>query len=338
MAVAAEIFSKALLSSEGARQSFMDLSIISVNWNAVAYLRECIASVYEQTHGVSFEIIVVDNASPQGGVEALKEQFPEIKIVHSQKNLGFAGANNLGFRESSGRYALFLNPDTKLISPAVNIMLDQLKSLPDGGIVGCKLLNTDLSVQITSIQKFPTIVNQVLDLEYLQLRWPGCPLWSIGPLFSNETGPISVEVITGACMLLRREVFEAVGMFTEDYFMYAEDIDLNHKVKKAGFTNYYVGSASIVHHGGGSSRQEVGHWATVMKYRAMGKLFQKTKGHVYGFLYRATTAFAAMGRLLILGLTYPVADVVWNKRSFQVAMRKWAVILKWALGWQILAL
>src|ERR1700722_4521963 len=123
----------------------MDLSIISVNWNAVAYLRECIASVYEQTHGVSFEIIVVDNASPQGGVEALKEQFPEIKIVHSQKNLGFAGANNLGFRESSGRYALFLNPDTKLISPAVNIMLDQLKSLPEGGIVGCKLLNTDLS-------------------------------------------------------------------------------------------------------------------------------------------------------------------------------------------------
>jgi GT2 family glycosyltransferase len=212
----------------------MELSIICVNWNSLEYLRECIASVYQHTHGVSFEIIVVDNASPQGGVDALKQQFPEITIIKSEKNLGFAGANNVGFRRSSGDYVLFLNPDTKLAEPAINAMLQHIKMLPDAGIVGCKLLNTDLSVQLTSIQKFPTILNQVLDAEYLQLRWPHCFLWEIAPLFSNEVKLLKVEVITGACMLLRREVFERVGMFSEDYFMYAEDIDLNYKVRRAG--------------------------------------------------------------------------------------------------------
>lgn len=316
----------------------MELSIISVNWNSVSYLRECIASVYEQTLGISFEIIVVDNASPQGGVEVLSKDFPDVRIIHSEKNLGFAGANNLGFRASLGRYVLFLNPDTRLVSPAVNTMVECLRSLPDGGVVGCKLLNTDRSVQITSIQKFPTILNQLFDLECLQLRWPACPLWSIGPLFSETSEPLSVEVISGACMLLKRDVFEQVGMFTEDYFMYAEDIDLNYKVKKAGFANYYIGSAAIVHHGGGSSRQEVGHWATVMKYRAMGKLFRKTGGLLYGGAYRATMACAAAGRLLVLALAYPLANVLWDKRSFQFAVRKWTVILKWALGRQTLAL
>src|SRR5271154_4562824 len=162
----------------------VELSVICVNWNSVDYLEECITSIYETTEGISFEIIVVDNASPQGGVETLKDQFPEIVIIESKENLGFAGANNIGFRRSTGSYVLFLNPDTRIIGRALNIILNQIKSLPDAGIVGCKLLNTDLTVQLTAIQKFPTILNQVLDAEYLQRKWPQCPLWEIGPLFA----------------------------------------------------------------------------------------------------------------------------------------------------------
>jgi GT2 family glycosyltransferase len=139
-------------------------------------------------------------------------------------------------------------------------------------------------------------------------------------------------------MLLKREVFERSGMFTEDYFMYAEDIDLNFKVRQVGFTNYYVSAASLVHHGGGSSRQEANHWATVMKYRAMGKLFQRTKGTVHGFLYRVSVGCAAAGRLLLLALAYPVANLVWNRESFKIAARKWRIILKWSIGWPTLAI
>jgi GT2 family glycosyltransferase len=317
----------------------MELSIICVNWNSVDYLRECIASVYEHTRDVSFEIIVVDNASSQEGVDALKLEFSEVRIVKSAKNLGFARANNVGFGHSTGTYVLLLNPDTKLIGPAINIMLTHMKSLPDAGIVGCRLLNTDLTVQLTAIQKFPTILNQVLDLEYLQLRWPHCRLWEIAPLFSPNVKLIEVEVISGACMLVRRKVFEQVGMFSEDYFMYAEDIDLNHKVKMAGFTNYYVGEAVIIHHGGkSSSRQEMSCWATIMKYRAMRKLFQKTRGRLYGSMYRVAMGCAAVGRLTVLALAYPLGNVVWDRESLQFAAKKWRVILGWALGRQSIAL
>jgi N-acetylglucosaminyl-diphospho-decaprenol L-rhamnosyltransferase len=313
----------------------MDLSIIYVNWNSLAYLRESVASVYEYTHGISLEIVVVDNASPEGDVDVLREQFPEITLIKSPENLGFAGANNLGFRRSKGDYVFFFNPDTKLIAATINIILEHLKVLPDAGIVGCKLLNTDLSVQLTSIQKFPTILNQVVDAEYLMLRWPHSRFWGIAPLFSDNVKPLKVEVIPGACMLLRREVFAEVGMFSEDYFMYGEDIDLNYKLKRAGYTNYYVGETAVVHHGGrSSSQQKLGQWATIMRYRAMVCYFRKTRGRFYEVLYRLAIGVAAAGRLALLAMMFPLGNVVWDKESLRISATKWRAVLKWALGGQ----
>lgn len=312
----------------------MDLSIICVNWNSVDYLRECAGSIYEFTKGLAFEIIIVDNASPQRDVDTLQDEFPQIKIIKSERNLGFAGANNLGFRESTGTYVLFLNPDTKLIEPSINVLFEAIQSLPDTGIVGCKLLNSDLSVQTSSIQKFPTILNQALDTEYLRLRWPHCPLWEIAPLFSLEGKVYKVEVIPGACMLLRRNVFEQVGMFSEDYFMYAEDLDLNYKVKHAGFSNYYVSKTAIIHHGGkSSSRQKVSQWSTIMKHRAMRKLFRKMKGRTYEWVYRAAMGCVALMRLIILAIMSPFA----RGESLKFSVEKWKTILRWAIGFQDLA-
>src|ERR1700676_184728 len=253
----------------------MDLSIICVNWNSLVYLRECIASVYEQTREISFEIIVVDNASPEGGMDTLLEQFPEVIIIKSAENLGFARANNLGFRNARGNLVLLLNPDTLLKGPAINILVENMWKLPDAGIVGGKLLNTDLSIQTAAIQTFPTILNQLVNIEVLRLKWPGCPLWNIKPLFVRNGKPVKVEVVPGACMLLRSEVFRKVGMFTEDYFMYAEDVDLNWKVRALGLSNYYLEDAEIIHHGGrSSSRQKVSQWSTLMMYAAMLRYYE----------------------------------------------------------------
>jgi GT2 family glycosyltransferase len=313
----------------------MQLSIIYVNWNSLDYLRESIASVYEHTHSFPFEIIVVDNASPERGVDSLKDSFPGLVIVHSDKNLGFAGANNLGFRHSVGEHVLFLNPDTKLIAPSIDLLLARLRVLPDAGIVGCKLLNTDLSVQLSSIQTYPTILNQAMDAEYLRLRWPECPLWKIAPLFSENVTLIKVDVIPGACMLLRRTLFEQVGLFSEDYFMYAEDLDLNYKVKAEGFANYYVGETAIIHHGGkSSSRQKVSHWATIMKYRAMVQLFRKMRGRVYAFAYRVAMGVVAIGRLVLLVLLMPFGNILGDRESLKFSLEKWKTVLKWAVGWQ----
>lgn len=317
----------------------VDVSIIFVNWNSVGYLLECIQSIYENTRGISFEIIVVDNASPQGGVDALKDKYREIKIIKSSKNLGFAGANNLGFRESRGEFVLFLNPDTRLIGPTINTLLDQIRVLPSPGIVGCKMLNSDLSVQITSIQKFPTILNQILNIEFLQLHWPGFPLWDISPLFEDPAKPIEVPIIPGACMLLDRRTFQQVGMFSEDYFMYAEDLDLNFKLKEAGYKNYYISTAVIIHHGGrSSSLQPVSQWSTLMKYRAMTRYFRKTRGRGYQVAYRFAMGTVALVRLLLLSLIYPFGSIIGNSAAVKNALAKWKVVLKWAFGHQDLGL
>lgn len=306
-----------------------ELSIICVNWNSLDYLLECIASIYEHTPDVSFEVIVVDNASPEGGVEILVQKFPLVKLVWSDGNVGFAAANNLGFKQSVGRYILLLNPDTKLIGPAISIMLGQIKSLPDAGIVGCKLLNTDLSISTSSIQKFPTILNQLLTVERLRLRFPTFPLWDIAPLFSENLGPVKVDVIPGACIMLKRDVFERAGLVSEDYFMYAEDIDLNYKVRQLGFSSYYVGKAQLVHHGGrSSSRQRISQWSTVMTHQAMLRFYRMRRGPVYGTAYRVAMGFAAIIRLILLAIMFPFGD----KEGIRWAVTKWSTILKWAIG------
>ncbi len=307
----------------------MDLSIICVNWNSLDYLRKCLASIYAETTGIAFEIIIVDNASPEGGVETLKESFPAVQIVQSKENIGFARANNLGFGYAQGNCVLLLNPDTELRGPAINTLLDGMSRLPDAGIVGGKLLNTDLSVQTAAIQKFPTILQQMLYVEFLRLSWPSCPLWDISPLFRRNNHPVIVEVIPGACMLLRSEVFAKVGMFTEDFFMYGEDLDLNCKVRNLGLRNYYLEDAEIIHHGGkSSSRQKVSNWSTIMRYRAMSRYYDRNRSAFYSHMYRFSMGLSAAGRLLLLAVAFPFV----NREVFRAAFSKWSMVLKWALG------
>src|SRR3989338_443802 len=311
----------------------MELSIIIVNWNALDYLCECIASIYENTGGIQFEIIVVDNASIKGDINVLKEPFPDVIIIKSRQNLGFAGANNLGCRQAKGEYVLFLNPDTKLVGLAINVLLDRMRMLPDAGIVGCRQVNPDLTVQTTSIQKFPTILNQIFNIEYLRLRWPAFTLWNIAPLFRDNPLPVVVDVIPGACMLLRRELFEQVGMFSEEYFMYAEDVDLNYKVARSGLKNYYVSDAVIIHYGGKSSSQtSVNQWATMMKYRSMDLYYSKFHGQSYALLYRIVMGACAIGRIALIALAFPFGNILWKKQVLRLAIQKWGAVLKWSLG------
>jgi len=311
----------------------MKLSIIIVNWNSLGYLRKCLKSIYEHVRDLSFEVIVVDNASPEPGIEEVNAAFPDVLVIKSDINLGFAGANNLGFTRSSGEYVLFLNPDTEVIDNAFKTMLDQSLAIPDAGVIGCKLLNTDLSVQTSCIQTFPTIPNQLFDYEYLRLRWPSSSLWGIGALFSESENPVPVEVISGACMLLRWDVFEQAGMFTEDYFMYAEDLDLCYKIRALGLRNYFVGKARVIHHGSQSSnRVNVSNWSIIMRFKAVHKFCVKRQGSLYGSLFRATMGTGALLRLVALSLAKPFAGNDLRKRTIKQSSSKWLAVLKWSYG------
>jgi len=310
----------------------MEVSIIFVNWNSVGYLRDSIASVYKHTANIRFEVIVVDNASPAGDAEIIEREFPHVTLIKSKENLGFAGANNVGFKHSSGKYIVFINPDTQLVSPAINIMLERLRMLPDAGILGCKLLNSDLSVQTSCIQTFPTILNQLLDADCLRSLWPNSKLFGIGALFSDTPEPARVEVISGACMMVKRDVFEQVGLFAEDYFMYAEDLDLCYKVNRAGYSNYYVGIATVIHHVGKSSNPL---WAIQMKWKAVPRFCEKNRGHLYALLFRISMTCAATVRLVIISSAAFFGNMLVNKESLKSASAKWAVILKtlWPQFW-----
>jgi GT2 family glycosyltransferase len=307
----------------------VDLSIIVVNWNSEDYLRGCLQSIYRWTTEFSYEVIIVDNASPSSRIDSVKEQFPAIKLIKSGKNLGFSAANNMGFRESVGDFVLFLNPDTKLSSPAIDLMMTEVKRFPDAGVAGCKLLNADLSVQTSSIMKFPTICNSILQIEYLRLRWP--KLWGIGALFSRDAGPYEAEAVSGACMLVRREVFEQIGMFCEEYFMYSEDIDLCYQSVRKGFKNYHLGCATIVHYGGKSSPRAL---QTALKTKAELHFCEKNYGRPYASLFRVVMVINASTRLMLLAPVRLVAKVFRLKNALDSTWLRWTVVLKTLLAFR----
>jgi len=284
----------------------MDLSIIIVNWNSKDYLQKCIASILSWTTDVNFEIVVIDSASFDGVDEMLKQCYPQVRFMQSDRNLGFTKANNVAFRVSTGSNILFVNPDTELIGPAINILLDYIQILSKTGAIGCKLLNADGSVQTSCIQAFPTILNQLLNSEFLRALFPKSPFWGMASLFDAKDEPAEVDVISGACLMLKRSLFEQVGLFSEDYFMYAEDLDLCYKISQSGFTNYYISGASVTHFGGGSAEKKPRDFSVVMMCESFWRFIKKYQGKIYGLAYRASTVISAIGRLLLLMILMPL--------------------------------
>jgi hypothetical protein len=311
----------------------IELSIIFVNWNSTEYLRQCLESVYAQTTGINFEVIVVDNASPQNDADSLKVFYPTIHLIQSEENVGFAAANNIGFARSSGEYVLFLNPDTKLVGPTINVMLGHLKSLDDAGIVSCRLLNAKLATELESIQPYPTIVNRVLDSE-LFLRFKFFRnLGGRAALFSTSKDAAKVEVVPGTCIMLRRKVFAEAGQFSTDYFMYAEDMELCYRVRQLGLQTYFLGDASVIHYGGSSSKQRGGSaWSAVMQAKATLRFCEKTRGGFYSSGYRLAIGASSVIRLICLALLIPFSFVFSRLKYLRSSFRKWLALLKWSAG------
>lgn len=308
-----------------------DLSIIIINWKSVGFLRKCLRSVNANTRTISFEVIVVDNASGDNCQEMVAREFPSVRYVQSDCNLGFARANNLGFQHSSGRHLLFLNPDTEVIASAIENMTHVLEKDARAGIVGPKLLNSDGSVQTSCIRSFPSLISEVLDVELLRQRFPHSRLWGTRALFARENASAAVDAVSGACLMIRRQLFEQIGLFTTSYFMYAEDVDLCLKARQAGWINLFVPNATVTHHGGQSSRsQDDGNFADIVLRESRLRFFKNRRGALYAACYRLTTMTAALVRLGMLATWWTFAGP--ERGSAALSIRKWLRILRWALG------
>lgn len=311
----------------------MRLSIIIVNWNSTDYLLKCLDSIFHETTVLDFEVIVVDNASTDGGCTLVRDRFPQVILIESRSNLGFAGANNVGAGHALGNYLLFLNPDTLILGNAIAKALGHLDRLKDAGAVGVRLLNPDMTLQTSAILRIPTIVNQLFGVEFLRTRFPHFKIFGTEPLYSPSAGPQKVEAISGACMFVKREAFMAAGQFDTRYFMYSEDIDLCKSLQTHGYSVYYADDARIVHFGGAStSHSKVKNFNIFMMKESTYILLKKWLGKRYAGLYRAAFFVASIVRLAVLGLALPFAFVARRHTEVLWSIVKWEKILEWSAG------
>jgi GT2 family glycosyltransferase len=310
----------------------MDLSIIVVNWHSEEYVRACLKSLFSTVSGLSFEVIVIDSGSGDGCGSLVRREFPGVIFIESRGNLGFPRANNAAYGRASGDAILFLNPDTEVREGAILNLWQSLRQLPQVGIVGAKLLNSDGSVQTSCIQAFPTIWNQIFDSEWLRRRSPKARLWGMAALFAETAQPAVVEMVSGACLMVKREVFESVGHFSTYSFMYVEDVDLCFKAWRAGWKSYYVPAAQVVHHGGGSSARSGQTFGAVMTQESMRRFFERSRGRWYARIYTLALALAAALRCLLLTCVWPFQSAAGLGRGTRLSLNKWLAILRWAIG------
>lgn len=312
--------------------SAVDLAVIIINWNSREFLRECLASIEQNSPRFSFEVIVIDNASFDGSAEMVQREFPGVRYIQSAYNLGFSRGNNAAALTSTGRILLFLNPDTKILGTALAAMKECLDSQQDAGIMGCRILNSDGSVQTTAVQAFPTILNQMLDADVLRRWFPQSHLWGTAALFSGGTNPVVVDTISGACLMIRRDVFEQIGGFSANYFMYSEDVDICQKAHLAGWKAYYLPTASIIHHNGQSTKKKPSYFPPLMQQESRFIYFSKMRGSLYALCFRASRIPIAIIRMAIIALLMVVSFDSERRLQLRFSMEKWFFILKWSLG------
>lgn len=273
-------------------------------------MKQCLTSLYANIDTLTSEIIVVDNASYDGCDQMLKLEFPQVLFVQSRENIGFSGANNLAFSLSKGANILFLNPDTEIQGMAIQKLTTSLEAIPDAGMVGAHLLNSDYSSQTTCITTIPSILNQALSADFLRKAFPKWKIWGMRALFEKNEQPVQVQAISGACMLARRTVIEKIGCFSMDYFMYAEDMDLCVKIVGAGWNIYFVPDAMIVHHAGGSSSErEESNFSSIMLRESLLRFFVLHRGYLYATLYRFSVVLTSTARIFLVVMSFPLSIV-----------------------------
>jgi GT2 family glycosyltransferase len=233
----------------------MNVSIIIVNWNTKALLRDCLTSVYGQIRDVDCEIIVVDNASTDGSKEMIKNDFPKVVLIENPVNRGFAAANNQGIAVAKGRYVLLLNSDTVVLDNCIANMISFADAHPRAGVTGCRVLNADRTLQRTCFM-FPSILNLFLSSSYLYKVFPKSRFFGRELMtWWNADDVREVDIVKGCFMLVRREAIEKVGGLDENFFMYAEETDWCYRFKKSGWKVMFAPAGEIIHYGGRSTTQ-----------------------------------------------------------------------------------
>ncbi|MBU2494434.1 MAG: glycosyltransferase [Bacteroidetes bacterium] len=234
----------------------IDLSIIIVNYNVKEFLQNLLQSIEKAASGLSTEIIIVDNDSDDGSKEMLHKNYPLLNLIENKKNVGFGAANNQALKIAKGKFILLLNPDTIVKEDTFTEMISFFENTPEAGMAGCKVLNSDGTLQLACRRGFPGPWTSFTKVTGLSKLFPKSKLFARYNLtFLDENKTYEVDAISGSFMMFRRDVYEKIGGFDPDFFMYGEDLDLCYRTQKEGFKVFYVHSTEIFHYKGESTKR-----------------------------------------------------------------------------------
>lgn len=294
----------------------MDVSIIIVSWNARGLLLKCLESIPRGLGRLEAEVIVVDNASSDGSAEAVRESFPGVRLLPQKDNLGFAKANNIGIRESAGRYVCLINSDVVVLPGCIERLHLFIEDMPGAAIVAPKVLNPDMTLQ-ASCRRFPSL--------------PGALFTTLGLDRLNylpHDRTRRVDAVSGCFMLVRREAIDAVGPLDERFFFYAEDKDWCKRFHDAGWGVYYRPEAKAIHYGGqSSSLAPVAFYIEMQK--ANIKYWRKHRGALARTLYVMIVLLHQSIRLAASAARYALRPK--HKKISAHKARRSAACLKWLI-------
>lgn len=271
------------------QQLIIDVSIIIVSWNTKELLRNCLKSIYDETKKYTFEIIVVDNDSPDRSADMVAQEFPGVKLIANKTNNGFAPANNQGIEIAKGKNILLLNPDTIIIKQAIDKMLDYIYTNQSRGvgIVTCKLLNDDLSLQ-KSVNNFFNLWRSFIENRFFADFLSKYSTKNAFMSFWDHSEEREIDWAYGAVLLYTREVADKVGMLDDKFWIYAEEMDFYMRVKKAGFKAVFLHDVEIIHYGKSSSRQRRAEMF-IQNYKSFYLFLKKHYSLMTYYLYRLRT-------------------------------------------------
>ncbi len=295
----------------------MDVSIIIVNYNTKDLTSQTIDSVFKMTTGISFEVILVDNASIDGSKDYFQTDS-RIIYIYSEQNLGFGRANNLGLSVAKGRNILFLNPDTVLINNAVKILSDYIDQYNNVGACGGNLYNEDMKPTISYRRIFPGILEE---LSYLFFHIPEKLFYHKTRLHNGSNKPLNVANISGADLMIRKSVLDKVGSFSPVYFMYYEETDLCFRIHKAGYKIMSVPDAQIQHLEGKSFKSACDPRRIQVSEKGRDNFYRQNYSPLYhkiaNVIYRLT-----------LNLHYMVFRTLGNKDASMICKTKKDILSK----------
>jgi len=326
------VLEKGALGFTPMQKKILQLSIIIVNWNTRDLLRACLESIYREVRNVSFEILVVDNASADSSAEMVRKEFSSVNLIENTVNAGFGRANNQAYRQSRGEYVMFLNPDTEIHNQAPEKMIDFMKAHAEAWLVGPRAVHPDGTLQVSWCY-FPSLAMVWTNGVPLKEAMAMIPLFrkilksdaiytNAGYTLPQSISSRPVDYLLGQCLMTKRSVLEQVGVFDESIFMYEEEADLCYRIHQAGGQVWFVNEAEILHY----ERQSIKQLPNELKeearwfIQARTHFFKKYKGWIALVLFHVMTVVSTFIKLILFSLAILIdakkRDYLKRKRQY----------------------